>query len=562
MPPNYSVKIDKALIFLACASCVVVVLGTLGFYGYEPDHGWLTAFYRSVQLFSLESGVVDEPPTPVLVEVARWIALATLLGVVYATAKALLRHFRSALRIAAMRKHTIICGAGRRGLEIARAFRRISTHGVVVVEIDEDNANSGELHNMGVEIVFGNALDSAVLRKAGVGRASALVAVTGNDEKNLAICSEVERKLNADCVLSAGVESLAWRSYFLDRLPSDSKIRIDSYLNRAARNLLLEVALDAAGDPSLRPRGVRLLIEADGPFRQELIRAAAVALQISGETKPVIHLTGTTDEEEAAFTDRFPAAALVVDLQWHRGRASTVFPEGAAAAPDFAIFALSSDSAGLDAADRFLLHHNLSPSRVYACLSSETEMLETGSMRNRPNDFDVRNLFSLSLGKFDPLEAEIEQAAIKCHHTYWESERAKNSAYDALPKEWSKLSQRYRESNRLAAMHHEVKKRIWTTLEPGGELALLTHLSRCEHMRWMAEKAMDGWRWSGSDNPSSRDDRKLKHHLLVAYDALTSPEVDKDYNAFLWALNLSPQLQKKLGLVAEDSPHAGGGSPR
>jgi hypothetical protein len=54
----------------------------------------------------------------------------------------------------------------------------------------------------------------------------------------------------------------------------------------------------------------------------------------------------------------------------------------------------------------------------------------------------------------------------------------------------------------------------------------------------MAEKAMDGWRWSGSDSKASRDNDKLKHHLLVTYDSLDNPEKDKDYNAFLWSLDI------------------------
>jgi len=36
-------------------------------------------------------------------------------------------------------------------------------------------------------------------------------------------------------------------------------------------------------------------------------------------------------------------------------------------------------------------------------------------------------------------------------------------------------------------------------------------------MRWITEKAMDGWRWIGQK--ASRDNDKLKHHLLLAYGA-------------------------------------------
>ena len=80
---------------------------------------------------------------------------------------------------------------------------------------------------------------------------------------------------------------------------------------------------------------------------------------------------------------------------------------------------------------------------------------------------------------------------------------------------------------------------------------MLVHLSRCEHMRWMAEKAMDGWRWSGSSDKLTRDNDKLKHHLLVPYDSLESPEKDKDYNAFLWALDIPDEKLNCVNLSEE-----------
>jgi hypothetical protein len=530
-------KINRSLMVLGVTSVAVLVLGTLGFHVYEPDHGWLTAFYKALQLFSLESGVVDDPPTPLLLEIARWLALGALLGVIYATVTAVLRHFRSALRIASMKGHNVVCGAGKRGHEIALALSRQPARGVVVVEIDENAPTIGELRNLGVEVVFGNALDSAVLKKAGVARAAALVAVTGTDETNLAICSEVEKRLNAHCILSAGVESLAWRSYFMDRLPHESKIRLDGYQSRAARSLMLEIACEACRDRSIQRRGIRLLIEADGQFREELSRAAAVMLQISGDTRPVVDLTNTTAEESAAFEERFPGAPLVIELNWHRHGACRAFREGDNAHHDFAVFARSHDAATLEAADRFLMRRGNNPSRVYACLGSEMQIFETGSIQKQEQDFNIRNLFALGLGKSDPLETDIEKAAKKCHSIYWANERAKDPSYNTLPLDWNLLSERYREGNRLAAMHHEVKRHIWATRLEGENPDMLDFLSRCEHMRWMAEKAMDGWRWSGSHDPESRNNKKLLHHLMVPYDALNRPEKDKDCNAFLWALD-------------------------
>ncbi len=552
-------KINKGLAALAVTSGSVLILGTLGFHQHEPDHGWLTAFYRSIQLFSLESGDLEVPETPLLVEIARWLALGALIGVVYATVAALLRHFRSAYRLSSMKGHIIVCGAGKRGTEIVRAFcRKQFSRGVVMIEIDEHNAAAGELRNLGAEFLHGNALDAVVLKQAGVKRAAALVAVTGSDEKNLAICSEVENGLNSDCVLSAGVESMAWRSYFLDRLRQDSRIRLDSYQSRAARNLMLEIACLAVADSEMLRRGVRLLVEAENSFRQELVRAAAVILQISGDAKPSIYLTGTMQGDAAAFEESFPASPLVIDLHWKSRNANRALSEGAEVTPDFAIFAKGHDAATLEAADRFLKRHEIPSSRVFACLGSEMELFEAGSIRGSDRDFAIRNLFALGLGKVDPLETEIDKDAMECHAIYWRNERAKNPEYGSregdLPRDWNKLRERYRESNRLAAMHHQVKRRLWQVRPPGDDGQMLEHLARCEHMRWMAEKVMDGWRWSGSIDPSSRNNEKLRHHLLVPYDTLDSPEKDKDHNAFLWALELPVELKRRFGLTAAEPP--------
>ena len=130
-------KINKniGLLFLAVSSVATLFLGTIGFYNYEPTQGGATALYRAIQLFSLNSGVVNEPPTPVLIEIARWLGTATLLGVVGATASAVYRIFKTSIRIGRMRGHTIVCGAGQRGSQIVKNLRK-SDVGVVVVEID------------------------------------------------------------------------------------------------------------------------------------------------------------------------------------------------------------------------------------------------------------------------------------------------------------------------------------------------------------------------------------------------------------------------------------------
>lgn len=546
-------NVDKKLIFFAASSLTVLVLGTLGFYQYAPENGFLTSLYLTLQLFTVESGVVDTNPTPLLIELARWLALGTLIAAVFATAQALMGHFRSSFKIAFTKDHAIICGAGMRGVVLAKAFKTLSKKEVVVIELDANNPALGELRNENIEVIIGNAVDATILQKAGISRARTLIAVTGNDERNLSICTEVSNDLKHDCELSAGIESWSWRTYFLDRVRS--KIRLDSYLSRATRTLFLKVACQAAQESTFRKKSVHILLDISDNKRQEFIRAAINMLQIAGDKRPTIDITSVGPGQKEIFLDRFPACNLVADLRWHNESASQVFPENTESIPDFAIFALDTDIDTLEATERFWMRHKILDQRVIACLHGDSDATDVDKIKKKDQDFSVINLLKLGVGSKDPLEPDIERRAQVCHAIYISNERANNPNYGSslndLPESWTNLSERLKDSNRLAAMHHEVKRHAWHSRGAEDATSLLSHLSRCEHMRWMAEKTMDGWRWSGSHEKSSRDNNKLKHHLLVPYDALENPEKDKDFNAFLWALDLTEQEILSLSIPLE-----------
>lgn len=530
---------DKALILLALASVTTLFLGTFGFYNYKPDQGWSTAFYRAVQLFSLNSGVVDGS-TPWMIEVSRWSGIAALLGVATAAISAIYGYFKNSIRVGRMRDHVIVCGAGQRGSQIVKNLCALDPNpGVVVIEIDEANQNLGELRDLGAEVISGNALDSATMRKAGIERAAKLVAVTRRDETNLGICAEVGNKFGQSCELHAGVESFELRSYFINRLEG-SGVRLDSFITKAARQLMLEIASEATKEATFRKDGVRVMIDAAGIYQQELVRAGALMLQISADKRPRIDLCSAATNAQSVFMERFPEAALVVDLAWNEGTADSTFPERENACPDFAIFAHGDDTATLEAADRFRTRHPMQAQRIFACLGSTTELCDLvtkSGVKNELGIMQIRNWFALGLGRKDPLELDIDEVAKRCHAVYCTEEIGRaakdGQKWDGLPIEWNELAERYRESNRLLAMHHEVKKIAWANRLKNKDHEMLVHLSRSEHMRWMAEKVMDGWRWS-----ASRNNERLLHHLLVPYDALSNQEKDKDYHTFLWALDL------------------------
>ena len=93
--------------------------------------------------------------------------------------RALIRRRRMEREIAEMTGHTVVCGLGRVGQEVAR-FLLASGRRVVAVDRDE-----GRLAALGCPFVLGEATDDDVLLRAGIERAGALVAALDTDADNL-----------------------------------------------------------------------------------------------------------------------------------------------------------------------------------------------------------------------------------------------------------------------------------------------------------------------------------------------------------------------------------------
>jgi len=421
--------------------------------------------------------------------------------------------------------HTVVCGLGRRGSVLANKLLDRGTK-VVVVEMDEKNPELEPLARKGVHIVTGNALDEFVLQQARADHAGRVISLLPDDEKNAAVASEVDRMGHAEII--AGVESYALRSIFR-KIP---RVRLVAFQARAARRILHDLACQTSTNPEIRKRGASLLIQASNPLRDELIRAAAVFLQISGDTVPTLILPNTTDKDRRNFEARYPDAFRILNLKWHDGPIDEMVGQGGLERPDLAIFSLDNDITSLDAAEQFRVRigtKSCSKETIVTCISDTGELLK---LAKENGEFAVYNQFELSLGDSDPLDDSAEKAAQTLHEAYCQENPGQ------LPP-WRELPEMVKDSNRLAASHNSVKRAIWKSCREESDDALIDHLARCEHLRWMGEKIMDGWRWSGSPDKTSRDNSRLLHHLFIPYDQLTQEEKDKDVTVVKKSLNIT-----------------------
>lgn len=110
-----------------------------------------------------------------------------------------LRRQRMESKIARLREHSIICGFGRVGSQVAADCAAAQKHFVV---IDDKEHNIQACLQRGYLIVQGDATNDDVLREAGIERAQCVLVATDSDAYNISITLSA-RHLNAALLLVA-----------------------------------------------------------------------------------------------------------------------------------------------------------------------------------------------------------------------------------------------------------------------------------------------------------------------------------------------------------------------
>jgi voltage-gated potassium channel len=188
MAPLRRLRLSLALL-AAVAAC-----GTLGYVLIE-HYSLLDAVYMTVITLTTVGYSEVHPLSPA--GRAFTIGLIVLgLGTVYAAIgsaiemvfgeqlRETLGRQRMERRLSEIKDHSIICGYGRMGHEIAREFQ---ARGRTFVVVDCDPRLAGTMEAEGIPYLIGDAAEDEVLQCAGVCRASSLIAVAPTDAANIFI---------------------------------------------------------------------------------------------------------------------------------------------------------------------------------------------------------------------------------------------------------------------------------------------------------------------------------------------------------------------------------------
>jgi voltage-gated potassium channel len=191
----------------------LILTGTIGFHLIENWPLFDSLYFTVVTLTTIGYGdlVPQSRPGKVFTMV---LALSGIFTLFYASAeviraviggeiKDMLGRRRMDQNLAAMNNHLIVCGLGRMGRLVCQEF---ANAGVPFVAIDHGAREVTSFNVPGGIALEGDATSDAVLARAGVQRARALVAVVGSDADNLYITMSA-RLLNEKLFIVARAEN-------------------------------------------------------------------------------------------------------------------------------------------------------------------------------------------------------------------------------------------------------------------------------------------------------------------------------------------------------------------
>ena len=489
------------------------------------------------------------------------------------------RHDFRAVLARRQKNHIIVCGLGDTGMRIVRNMRSKGKT-VVVVDQSEDAANLAVCDQLGIAVIKGDAINPEALSLAGVMKADAVIACTGNDVSNVNVSLqlkelfETRHRLNPIKVI-AEVRS-PWlfsrlESHNRGALGSDSvELRLFNTSENAARLLLK--AFKFPPGPEIQPGA--FVIFGFGSFGLQVALHMLRSLPVGTSDKiKIVVVDRAADECQRRFQQNFPAASKFADVQFVTANISPATPEGWETVESTlfnmpllgAAICFEQDQVGLYAAlgvrrrldDRFRIE-----TPIFLRLAGGARLKELSAaienFEGQPGRFQLFAGNEEILG-FDVLvRDELDSLARALHEQYRNSQFPPNQTASNLP--WSQLPEALKIANRRRADNLPfVLSRAGLELVPSSSPNCIElddreikRLAELEHRRWIIERQLLGYSYG-----EVRSDFPPRHDLLTDWEKL--PETVRQFNqedakrlpSLLANLNLEVRRQEKVFAVGE-----------
>ncbi len=527
---------------LAVAALAALVLGTIGL---TKLHESLSdALYGSVQLFVLESNSLLKPPLSL--EIARWLAPAVT---AYAAVRAALVLFheqfqRMSMRVL-LRDHVVIAGLGAKGYTLALALKREGVK-VVAIERDERVPSVAGCRRRDIPVVVGDAADRSLLARVRVDRARRLVAVTGDDRRNIEIAF-VAQPPEGSTPLHALVhldELALWRLLQAEAVSKRARLRLrlDFFnLRDLAARAMLEARPPFPSPADDAPRRPHVLIVESGRLGESLLLRTAGLWQASArdpDEKLRITLAGHGAEAALALLAAHePALAHICTVS-----ALDVQPSSLAVAlgerPVTAVYiCLDSEAEALAVALSLHARPALAEVPIVVAVADERSGISLAVDGDEIRNVTTFGIVGRTLTARMLDEGTSEALARAKHEHYVECERKRGTPSEGNPSmvPWEYLGEALKESNRRFADSAGAKLEaagcaivpapLADPANPGFAFTEreIEELAEAEHARWCHDLDADGWRFGASKDPVAK-----RHPKLLPWNDLTEDDRDKD----------------------------------
>jgi voltage-gated potassium channel Kch len=531
----------------ALAILIVLFIGflALGFHGWSVtlreasghDH-WNEALSRTIDLVTGEEAVVvsdlHEPHWTLLV--AKWGIKALLAAAIFQSAIFVFRRQWRKWRFRKVHGHHVYAGLGAHNRDLAMQALK-SGVAFAVIDPDEHHPDRANLEGQGGLFLCGNPGDRELLRAAGVARAGRLIIGAGDDAANVAVAEQAasvveEVRLGREVEILVPIDSVEMRELLRERWAllareARHRVRLVGYRSVALRHVLTRLTRELASVPHVRQAGPRILVVADLDFAAEFLDLAAPFVQISGTATPRFSLCGVDPVGAQGLLLRYPDIGRVATVQFIEESAFTIHlaEKLDGQSFDLAVVHLGSESASLAAAERLLRSPRFRVPKVIALVDT------VPVIQIQPDpQLEVMALFEHGTRSQEFGDTTLEKLARENHEAYV---AGLEPAEKKTAPSWAALPEAFKDSNRWAVLHREIKQSIWNSAAENEKPALLEMLACSEHQRWMAEKIMDGWRGG-----ATRDNFRKVHPDIRPFADLSEPAKEKD----------RVQVRKALGL--------------
>ena len=590
-----SAKLDRLVwTFIVLLGLVGGTLAMIGWLNEPQATGgdWRNALYRTLLFFKLDKHHGEFAETNGALLWAQVLCPVATFTVMIRVGVQLFTTELSRWITAHRSQHVVICGLGEQGSTFAETLRqRDKSISIVAIESAPNAGHDSFCRLHDIRLVRGDCRDAKVLEAGAASKASSVIIVTPDDNKNLETAMVVrdlvaaQSRRQGDLTAYIGVRNWTlWNelsnSDAVQRSAVNFEMRPFSLPVLAARKFFWNEPLYSFADIRTQPRIHVVFCGFDDYAASLLIQMLHCCVYKSFAPSAATILTRNADEERRKFMRRYPE--VMVDR-----------PEiGVVGALQFQEFDLAAD--GLDDSVMASIEARAGVTAVVVCQASDDVALSSAVMINDamrrhgrwkaatyvrmnsgtggadifvpPEDAlrfsDVVMPFGTKQELCDTalIDGALESVARKIHDTYQATRRLRYASSEAVEREestqdWRTLRETYRKSNRRAADHIKAKlASAGCYVPPGfnltapsdlhiGESAgMIEALSQVEHRSWSAGMRVDGWRPG-----AKRDNARKIHDNLVPYERLT--EAIKEYDR--------DQVRQLDAAMLERADHAG-----